>query len=171
MVDLLAQFALPDVVTFAVLLGLSIKGAVTFFDWAFVRIKQMVHKDEKVESVESILKHEIEQREDGFNILQNEQTEIKQNLQKIYEKIDLLIESDRDDIKSWIIAQHHLFCNEIKEIDTYTLESIEKRYRHYVAENGNGFVVELMNEIRSLPKVDSVRALEDRQRLRAGGSH
>ena len=59
---------------------------------------------------------------------------------------------DKDDIKAWITQQHHYFCYELKCIDDFSLDCIEKRFKHYQDENGNSFVENLMNELRTLPK-------------------
>ena len=82
-----------------------------------------------------------------------------QNQEKIFEEIklfkqqlEMIIESDKDDIKSWITEKHHFYCYERKWIDDYSMDCIEKRYRHYKDEGGNSFIEELMNELRSLPK-------------------
>ena len=74
--------------------------------------------------------------------------------------ISVLLASDKDDIKSWITEKHHYFCYERKCIDYQSLDCIEKRYGHYVDEGGNSFVADLMNEIRALPKVSTLKEIE-----------
>ena len=66
--------------------------------------------------------------------------------------LDMLIDSDRDDIKSFITMQHHHFVYEKKWIDDYSMDCLEKRYQHYEDEGGNSYVEHLMIELRSLPK-------------------
>ena len=36
-------------------------------------------------------------------------------------------------------------------IDDYSLDCIERRYKHYIDEGGNSFIGQLMIEIRKLP--------------------
>lgn len=67
-------------------------------------------------------------------------------------KIDMLIESDKDDIKSYITREHHYFCYKIGWIDDFSLDCIEKRYKHYTDEGGNTFIGGFMEELRALPK-------------------
>ena len=69
--------------------------------------------------------------------------------------IETLIESDKDDIKAYITKEHHYFVYQKGWIDDYSLDCIERRYDHYVAEGGNSFIKGLMEEIRNLPKKES----------------
>ena len=71
------------------------------------------------------------------------------------DKVNLLIASDRDDIKSWITEKHHYYCYSQEWIDDYSLDCIEKRFAHYQDEGGNSFIAALMAEIRALPKEGS----------------
>ena len=68
------------------------------------------------------------------------------------DKIDMLIESDKDDIKAYITSKHHHFCYEQKWIDDFSLDCLERRYAHYTEEGGNSFIKSFMEELRSLPK-------------------
>ena len=98
-----------------------------------------------------------ENEKDLFAELEFFKTEVintQKALEKMQKQIDLLIESDKDDIKAYITKEHHYFCYEKGWIDDYSLDCIEKRYGHYVEEKGNSFVKSLMIELRSLPKQD-----------------
>lgn len=64
----------------------------------------------------------------------------------------MLIDSDKDDIKSYITREHHYFCYQIGWIDDFSLDCLEKRYRHYADEGGNSFIEGFMDELRALPK-------------------
>ena len=67
-------------------------------------------------------------------------------------QIELLTESDKEDIKAFITNQHHHFVYQQEWIDDYSMECLEKRFAVYEREHGNSFVLGLMNEIRALPK-------------------
>ena len=77
---------------------------------------------------------------------------IDRTFEKINERIDMLIESDKEDIKSYITEKHHFFVYGQGWIDDYSLECLERRFAVYQQEHGNSFVEGLMNEIRALPK-------------------
>ena len=83
--------------------------------------------------------------DDGF-------AKVDKRFEKIEEFIEMLIESDKEDIKSFITTQHHKFVYEQEWIDPYSMECLEKRFAIYEREHGNSFVLGLMNEIRALPK-------------------
>ena len=69
--------------------------------------------------------------------------------------LNLLVESDKDNIKSWIVEKHHHFCYEVGAIDYFSLESIERRFDHYQAEEGNSYVATLVEELKALPKIEN----------------
>lgn len=176
MEKLLTNYSLSEILIFVCFLAAAIKGVVTFFDWAEQRLRQKFLKEDKID-VESqkfreIVDHEIRQREIDRVALQQQINEIKErdrqtfealnqtisNLQTkldaISKKTDILIDSDRDDIKAWITREHHYFVNNLGKIDSYSLDCIERRFKHYKDEKGNSFVESLIDEIRALPKMD-----------------
>ena len=65
---------------------------------------------------------------------------------------DLLVESDKDDIKAFITREYHYFCEQKGWIDDYSMDCIERRYNHYLEERGNSFIAQLMEAIRALPR-------------------
>ena len=141
LIQLLTQFDMTTILIFIILIALSAKGIVTFFDWIKERIMKMFNKQSKKEK-------ELEQ-------LQQQELDIKElrkNIESIQSNINLLIESDKDDIKAYITEKHHFYCYQQKYIDDYTLNCLEKRFNHYEVEGGNSFVRNLMDELRALPK-------------------
>ena len=64
----------------------------------------------------------------------------------------MLIDSDKDAIKSYITQKHHFFCYEQGWIDDFSLDCIERRYQHYKEEGGNTFIDGFMGQLRQLPK-------------------
>ena len=141
LIQLLTQFDMTTILIFIILIALSAKGIITFFDWVKERIMKMFNKQSKKEK-------ELEQ-------LQQQELDIKElrkNIESIQSNINLLIESDKDDIKAYITEKHHFYCYQQKYIDDYTLNCLEKRFNHYETEGGNSFVHNLMDELRALPK-------------------
>ena len=141
LIQLLTQFDMTTILIFIILIALSAKGVITFFDWVKERIMKMFNKQSKKEK-------ELEQ-------LQQQELDIKElrkNIESIQSNINLLIESDKDDIKAYITEKHHFYCYQQKYIDDYTLNCLEKRFNNYETEGGNSFVHNLMDELRALPK-------------------
>lgn len=148
---LLQHYSLSDILMFTIFLALSIKSLISFFDWAYIYIKKAFNiKYSKITQ-----KQELERRlQKGSEVM----TELKQNqqatdkiLKDLSTKIDMLINSDRDDIKSYITRQHHYFCYKLGYIDDFSLDCIEKRFKHYSDQGGNSFIENFMKDLRALP--------------------
>ena len=151
--ELLAKYTATEIIVFIVLLAIAVKEVVTFIDWAHNRLKGAFKKEDEHEEIKQQLETVVSRLNDietHFNTMINES---RAKYTEMQQSIDLLISSDKDDIKAWITAQHHLFVYEYKCIDDYSLDCIEKRYSHYKDEGGNSFIELLMSEIRALPKV------------------
>lgn len=152
MTELLNTYSLGEVVSFVVTLALATKGLVTFWDWAIDRIKRSFNKQNQKEKELQILEEKIERNVQKIEEVSDKQEESKETLNKLINSVDILIQSDKDSIKSYITKEHHYYCYRQKWIDDYTLDCIEKRYGHYKKEGGNSFIEDLMKELRELPK-------------------
>lgn len=152
MIDLLEAYSVSDILIFIVMFGLAIKGVVSFWDWAVDRLRKIFNKETVQQKKEETIEAHFERDDKLLEQLSRNQEDLKAELRMIQDNINLLLASDKDDIKSWITEKHHIYCYDKKWIDDYSLECIEKRYDHYKDEGGNSFIKELMDEIRRLPK-------------------
>ena len=152
MKDLLNNFSIEQIILFIVLIAAAIKGVISWIDWAKERGDKIFHKkNEKLtlqKSVENLTKAQEAMKCD----IDQCQLQLKNTINEIKAAIDLLTESDRDDIKAYITREHHYFCYVLGYIDDYNLDCLERRFRHYEDEGGNSFVSDLMKDIRALPK-------------------
>lgn len=149
--DLLANYSLEQIIAFIVTLALAIKGCISFFDWGIDRLRKLFDKEHITEQNKKDLNNRIETDEKKIQELVNLHKKTEQNIQDLTKSVEMLIASDKDDIKSWITEQHHKFCyGKSKSIDAYSLDCIEKRYGHYKDEGGNSFVHTLMEDLRKL---------------------
>ena len=152
MLELLQHYSIPEIFLFIVLLALAFKSVVCFFEWLEERIKKTFNiKFRKISEKERINKR----IEDGENLtfqLREHQKRDDEALQDLSKKIDILIESDRDAIKTYITKEHHKFCYNKGWIDDFSLDCLEKRFKHYADEGGNSFICGFMQELRALPK-------------------
>ena len=154
--NLLTQYSLTEILVFLFVLITALKTTLTSVEWLWERISRIFKKQQQ----------DIEHQEDFTKYVQDSEKQIKElyelhskteaNLNKIIDSIQLLINSDKDDIKAWITEKHHYYCYEKRHIDDYSLDCIEKRYAHYKDEGGNSFVEDLMRDIRRLPKTSSL---------------
>lgn len=153
MENLLKTFTIEQIILFTVLLAAAIKGIVTWTDWANQKLNNKLSQ---------------KQNEDDFkkdmNTLKTTVTTINEKIDNMASLIDLLMISDKDEIKAYITREHHYFCYDLGYIDDYNLDCIERRYALYVKEGGNSFVEELMKDIRALPKKHSKLASSEEAR-------
>ena len=163
MEQLLARYSIEEIIIFIVLLGFAIKELFTLIDWLHERLRKKFSKEDENKEIKKQLDEIQTYLENSINEF-NESIKVQIEAQdKMQETINLLIASDKDDIKAWITEKHHYFVYELGYIDDYNLDCIEKRYKHYRDENGNSFVGDLMNEIRLLPKVSQVNNKKDKE--------
>ena len=94
-----------------------------------------------------------------MNELREEQKNTDDILECLSDKIDMLVESDRDSIKAYITEKHHHFCYQVGWIDDFSLECLERRFKHYRDEGGNSFIGGFMDELRNLPKGSAIQDL------------
>lgn len=142
--ELFQQYSLKHIIQIVVLLALTIKGFISFTEWSFSKLK-------------CIIQHVDQPQKNAYTLKEQtaEINELKESVHKVTKMIETLIESDKDDIKAYITKEHHYFVYQKGWIDDYSLDCIERRYDHYVAEGGNSFIKGLMEEIRNLPKKES----------------
>ena len=152
MINLLQHYSLSDIIFFIVTLSISIKGVITFLDWATARLKEHFNIKFKKDIEKKEQEHKIHQIEKAIQELKQSQKKQNEILQILSRKIGVLIDSDRDDIKAFITEKHHFYCYNQKWIDDFSMECLEKRYKHYEEEGGNSFIGGLMQELRKLPK-------------------
>lgn len=153
MQQLLQEFSTGQILMFIVILATAIKGTISFIDWARDRLRKQVHEKDKPNE---ILKKTQENKQ--------KLDQIEKELNTMKKILQLLTNSDKDAIKSFITKQHHYFCYKLKYIDDYSLDAIEKRYAHYQEQGGNSFVKDLMEELRALPKKHSL-SVQDYQHI------
>ena len=148
LIELFSTYSVGEILIFIVLLALAFKGVIDFYDWAKKKIQGVIdiHTGEEIE--QTTIKDNIDE-------LFKMQKAQKESIDKLTDSVNLLIQSDKDDIKAWITEKHHYYCYQLKYIDDFSLDCIEKRYAHYKKEGGNSFVEDLMRDLRSLRKVSS----------------
>lgn len=149
MKELVGTYSAQEILLFLVTFALAVKGFVSFWDWGYARLKQVFKKENDQEQELDSIQHQFDEHLKNYKIVQDNQNE---TLRILTEKINLLIDSDKDSIKSFITERHHHFCYEEGWIDDYSMDCIERRFRHYTDEGGNSFIHDLMEELRALPK-------------------
>ncbi len=147
MLELIKEYSVQEVIFIVILLALAIKETCSLVDWFRNRVKGVYDKRAGEETCDKQIKEQLLEIKESVVYLTDTITGLES-------KIVLLTESDREDIRAFIVGKHHYHCYELKWIDDFTLDTIEKRYGYYIKENGNSYVCGLMEELRKLPKVN-----------------
>lgn len=156
MVELLQRYSLSDIFIFIIFLALAVKSLISFFDWAYDRIKRIFNKGYEQLNEKEVLEKRLRKGSEVMTALKVNQSATDKKLNDLAAKIDILIDSDKDAIKSYITREHHYFCYEQGWIDNFSLDCLEKRYQHYHDEGGNSFIGGFMKELRALPKQQKI---------------
>ena len=152
MLELFQHYSISEIFIFIVLLALATKGVVEFFSWGQEKLSKIFHfKYNKLTEKEK-LQQQLAQQASAIQALKEQQKSTDEYLKSMSSKIDLLIDSDKDDIKSYITKEHHHFCYQVGEIDDFSLDCLERRYKHYADQGGNSFIAGFMEDLRKLPK-------------------
>lgn len=154
MLELLAAYSIKDIIIFIVLLSLAVKGVWTSSEWAYEKGMKFFEKQTRAEKRNADIESRFNEQSERISQIEDSLNAYSEILNNLNDKIDLLIKSDKDDIKSFIVEKHHYFCYRVGWIDDFSLDSIERRFEHYQAEKGNSYVENLMKELRNLPKTD-----------------
>lgn len=163
MLDFLASFSVNQIIIYTIMLGLAIKGAIDFFEWCKDKYKQKFDKDyATLNKQETLEKHYIicqkqhQESMDRYKTLEGKIDQLTETMNQKVDKIESqliqLTESDMHDIKGWIVEKHHLYVKK-GWVDDFTMDTLERRFSDYVAEDGNSYIAGLMTEIRALPHV------------------
>ena len=151
MLDLLYSFSGAQIVIAGILIILAVKEAISVFEFFYKRAhNHFDNQEEKKDQMTDVIE-KIDKLDDKINKITEKQEEIRVDLQEQKEQLTLLTESDKDQLKSFIVREHHYYCYTKKWIDDFSMDALEKCYGHYTAEGGNSYVHDLMDEIRALP--------------------
>lgn len=149
---LLSHYTFTEIFMFIIVLAVSVQQCVNFFEWVKERVDRLFNKEHNNIIEKKQLEHRLQQGSDIMDDLKANQDETDATLKDLSDKIDMLINSDKDSIKAYITQRHHWFCYEKGWIDDFSLDCLEKRYQHYEDEGGNSFIGYFMDELRALPK-------------------
>lgn len=163
MAGLIESFGLGTVVIILLLGGAAI---VKFIEWCKKTWQKRADFAKENQKIGMQKEHDIEVREERFANGEARMTTLENNVKKLTEiaeqqkeMIELLVQSDELDIKSWIKAQHEKWVS-LGCIDSQTLDILEQRYAIYEKEGGNSWAKKLVAEMRALPTVTVVAVPE-----------
>ena len=136
MVQFFQQYTIEATIIFLFMLGTALKQSYELVQ--YFRNKTVDHVDKIREQEEA-----LEQ------VIKNMQRQQKQ-LQSITDKIDELLVSDKDSIKSWIVMLYKQYKKDPSGLDSMQMDLLERRFSHYKKEGGNSYIDNLMQELREI---------------------
>lgn len=156
MVELIGQFGIVQVL---LILLIGIPAIVNFIAWCKkLWSKREEFKNENIEKGKRI-EARAEEKEARFSngeqrmdLLEDNVKELRKIAENQERLINLLIQSDQLDIKSWLKAQHERWMD-LGCIDNQMLDLVTQRFSIYEKEGGNSWAKRLTDDMRSLPVV------------------
>lgn len=110
---------------------------------------------EKLQKQEDTVQHEKDELEKRLKILEQNYIALKESLDKQQKTLDLLMESDELDIKTWIKTQHDRWMP-TGYIDSQVLDLVCQRFEIYEKEGGNSWAKKLVEDMQKLTTVTNV---------------
>lgn len=146
MLNLLNNFSIEQIIIFVVILALAIKELSTLFDFFVKRLENRFNGKKNEQEDKEEIKNDIEELKYLIN-------EIKDNQKKTQDIIDVLLRSDVEDTRSWIVRNYHYYMDHPElPISDFEMDCIEKRFLCYQEEGGNSYVHDLVDELRKMHK-------------------
>ena len=136
MVQFFQQYTIEATIIFLFMFGTALKQGYELVQ--YFRNKTVDHVDkirEQEEALEQVIKNMQQQ---------------KKQLQSITDKIDELLVSDKDSIKSWIVMLYKQYKKDPSGLDSMQMDLLERRFSHYKQEGGNSYIDNLMQELREI---------------------
>lgn len=150
--SVLKDFPISEILLCIVGVLVLVKWIIEYFDWGHKRTKDKYDQEaERKKNIEDI-NEKLNQNSEDIKMLIEMQKQQNEKIEQQNLRIELLVDSDKDDIKAFITEKYHYFVEVKGWIDDYSLDCLERRFQHYKDENGNSFVADLMSEIKRLPK-------------------
>lgn len=134
MIELLGAYSIKDIIVFIFMIAVAIKEA---------RQLWIYYKKARDESYENDHKDETQ---DEY-IKKNQQI-----IEKLSKSMTLLIESDKDGIKAWIVSKYHQFKEHPEQLDDIEWDLLNKRFNHYKEQGGNSYIEDLMTIMEQIYK-------------------
>ena len=162
MTELLENFSLSQIVFYAIILFVALKELVDFVSWWLEKYRDRFDISYNKKRDKEILEERLSGYDSQINNLLNQVQKLDIKLDKIDRnfnssiesiqgQVSLLIDSDKNDIKSWMVEKHHDFMTK-GQIDDYSMNVIELRFQNYREEGGNSYVKSLVEDLRKLNK-------------------
>ena len=155
MKELLQTYNISEIILFIFLILIAAKEVIELYRYFKGMIKGGVKKEDYYEDkINEVIEKvdTLSERYDKTLIeMKNIQDEYNNHFEEQGKSLTILLESDRDDIKGYIVEKHHQFTQQ-GWIDDFSMDVLTRRFKHYKDEGGNSYAERLMKELDQLPK-------------------
>lgn len=151
--SLFEQYSIETLILTVIMLGLAVKAVSELIDWFSRKIESHFSGQTAEERHKEDVKQCLEDVREQLKELGQSIGVLTQRMDSLETQTKINIERLQENSRSYIIDKHHMFCYEVKGIDDYNLQSIERRYLYYKQAGGDSFIDDLMEEIRELPRL------------------
>lgn len=136
MVQFFQNYTIEATLVFLFMLGVALKQGFELFQY---------FRNKAVDQVDK-----VRDREQEFTRTLEQLATQNTELMKINEKIDQLLASDKNAIKSWIVMFYKRYKRDPSGLDSMQMDLLERRFYHYKKQGGNSYIDNLMQELREI---------------------
>lgn len=161
MIELLTTYTLVEILVFIFIVLAALKEVWSLVDFFRNKARKKYEEEacedkrmeeifDRLEAFEKSVKQAWQKEQDLYTEFVEFKKECTDHFEATNAKLEILTQSDKDSIKSWIVEKHHLFVKQ-GWVDDFNMDAIERRFTHYKKEGGNSYIGDLMDELRKLP--------------------
>lgn len=155
MKELLQTYNISEIILFIFLILIAVKEVIELYRYFKGMIKGGLKKEDYYEDKINEVIEKVDTLSERYNKtlieMKNIQDEYNNHFEEQGKSLTILLESDRDDIKGYIVEKHHHFTQQ-GWIDDFSMDVLTRRFKHYKDEGGNSYAERLMKELDQLPK-------------------
>lgn len=144
--ELFSTYSIESIILLLVLVGVALKFIIDLTSFFYNKTKKHFGRQTEEENKYTEIL-------DNLLLIRREIEQSQASIENLEMRVDLVTERLQENTRSYIIDKHHYFCFEVKAIDDFNLQSLERRYLYYKAAGGNSYIDGLMEEIRELPRI------------------
>lgn len=138
MIELLTKFDITTIILVLFMTAVAIKEVFELYHYFYDKIYGKYEKQDN--------------EKDTIDNLSTTLASVLQQVKDIDKKINLLQESDKDAIKSWIVGLYHKYKENPKALGAMQMDLLERRYGHYKDQGGNSYIDQLVEGLRTIYK-------------------
>ena len=158
---LFTQYSAGEVILLLVIVAFSVKAVAELWNYFYKKAKDYFGFKNNKDKWENSITDSLQNIKDDMQILRDQNHQTHAHQKEMDNSIALIQERLQENTRSYLIDAHHKFCYEVHAIDDLNLQAMERRYLYYKTAGGNSFIDNLMDEVRSLPRINFYTGVVD----------